>query len=143
MRLAGAALLFAWTGGALAQSSEPAARVAALRERLAKVEARAARVDDVDEIEKLQGIYGFYTDKMLWDEVVDLFADDANVFKKLVYEMRFDEASADYGLFGSFYLSLRMPAAELTAWLSGELPAYVPPPAAAAPASPHGRPGTR
>ena len=37
-----------------------------------------------------------------WEWGVDLFADDPVVFKKLVYEMRFDEASALYGLFGPF-----------------------------------------
>jgi hypothetical protein len=30
-------------------------------------------VDDSNEIENLQGAYGYYTDKMLWDEVIDLF----------------------------------------------------------------------
>ena len=34
---------------------------------------------------------------------MDLFADDPLVFKKLIYEMRFDEVSADYALFGTFY----------------------------------------
>ena len=29
------------------------------------------RVADVDAIENLQGSYGYYTDKMLWDEVLD------------------------------------------------------------------------
>ena len=67
-------------GGASAQSSEdPAARVAALRARLASVETRTARVADVDAIENLQGSYGYYTDKMLWDEVLDLFADDGTL----------------------------------------------------------------
>jgi len=47
----------------------------ALRTRLASVEERAARVDDINAIENLQGSYGYYTDKMLWDEVIDLFAD--------------------------------------------------------------------
>ena len=47
--------------------------------RLANVETRAARVDDINEIETLQGSYGYYTDKMLWDEVVDLFADDGTL----------------------------------------------------------------
>jgi len=77
-----------------------------------------------------------------WEWGVDLFADEPNVFKKLVYEMRFDEASADYGLFGAFYLSLRMPAAQLGTWLAGKLPAYTPPPAPEG-AHHHGRPGTR
>jgi hypothetical protein len=77
---ASAALLAAWADGSVGQSAQaPSERVAALRERLAKVETRAARVDDVDEIEKLQSSYGFYTDKMLWEEVVDLFADDGTL----------------------------------------------------------------
>jgi hydrogen peroxide-dependent heme synthase len=44
---------------------------------------------------------------------VDLFADDPLVFKKLVYEMRFDEASAVYGTFGDFYTGIRVRPAEL------------------------------
>jgi peroxiredoxin len=39
-----------------------------------------------------------------WEWGVTLFADDALTFKKLVYEMRFDEVSARYGDFGSFYV---------------------------------------
>ncbi len=35
---------------------------------------------------------------------VTLFADDVLQFKKLVYEMRFDEVSARYGEFGAFYV---------------------------------------
>jgi hypothetical protein len=58
---------------------DAAARVAALRERLANAESRVARVDDVNEIENLQGSYGYYTDKMLWDEVVDLFTEGATL----------------------------------------------------------------
>ena len=38
-----------------------------------------------------------------WEWGVDLFADDPVVFKKLIYEMRFDEVSAVYALFGQFY----------------------------------------
>jgi hydrogen peroxide-dependent heme synthase len=48
-----------------------------------------------------------------WEWGVDLFADDPLVFKKLIYEMRFDEVSAVYALFGSFYIGLRVPAGEL------------------------------
>jgi chlorite dismutase len=43
-----------------------------------------------------------------WEWGVDLFADDPLVFKKLIYEMRFDEVSAVYALFGSFYLGERI-----------------------------------
>ena len=54
-----------------------------------------------------------------WEWGVDLFADDPLVFKKLIYEMRFDEVSAVYALFGQFYLGVRVPAAELGDLLSG------------------------
>lgn len=39
-----------------------------------------------------------------WEWGVTLFADDALQFKKLVYEMRFDEVSARYGEFGQFFV---------------------------------------
>lgn len=48
-----------------------------------------------------------------WEWGVDLFADDPLVFKKLIYEMRFDEVSAVYALFGSFYIGLRRHPSEL------------------------------
>jgi chlorite dismutase len=35
---------------------------------------------------------------------VSLFCDDALQFKKLIYATRFDEVSAVYGIFGSFYI---------------------------------------
>jgi hydrogen peroxide-dependent heme synthase len=57
-----------------------------------------------------------------WEWGVDLFADDPLVFKKLIYEMRFDEVSAVYALFGQFYLGMRCPASGLGTLLSGELP---------------------
>jgi peroxiredoxin len=53
-----------------------------------------------------------------WEWGVDLFADDPLVFKRLIYEMRFDEVSADYALFGTFYIGIRCPAAELSDWFS-------------------------
>jgi chlorite dismutase len=57
-----------------------------------------------------------------WEWGVDLFADDPLVFKKLIYEMRFDQVSAVYALFGQFYVGVRCPAAGLSKLLSGELP---------------------
>jgi len=56
-----------------------------------------------------------------WEWGVDLFADDPLVFKKLIYEMRFDEVSAVYALFGHFYVGVRVQAASLEKLLSGEL----------------------
>jgi chlorite dismutase len=59
-----------------------------------------------------------------WEWGVDLFADDPIVFKKLIYEMRFDEVSAVYALFGTFYVGLRCPANRLHQLLEGELPKH-------------------
>jgi chlorite dismutase len=56
-----------------------------------------------------------------WEWGVDLFADDPVVFKKLIYEMRFDEVSAAYSDFGTFYIGVRCPIADLPLLLSGEL----------------------
>ena len=58
--------------------------------------------DDVKQI--ITGSIGFDD----WEWGVDLFADDPLVFKKLIYEMRFDEVSAVYALFGTFYVGLRV-----------------------------------
>jgi chlorite dismutase len=57
-----------------------------------------------------------------WEWGVDLFASDPVVFKKLIYEMRFDEVSAVYALFGQFWVGLRCPAAQLAGLLSGDVP---------------------
>jgi chlorite dismutase len=57
-----------------------------------------------------------------WEWGVDLFAEDPLVFKRLIYEMRFDEVSAVYALFGQFYVGVRCPAVQLGRLLEGELP---------------------
>jgi chlorite dismutase len=57
-----------------------------------------------------------------WEWGVDLFAADPLVFKKLIYEMRFDQVSAVYALFGQFFVGLRIPLAKLGEWADGELP---------------------
>jgi len=57
-----------------------------------------------------------------WEWGVDLFADDPLVFKKLIYEMRFDEVSAVYALFGHFYVGLRCSWCELGTLLKGQVP---------------------
>jgi len=56
-----------------------------------------------------------------WEWGVSLFAEDPVVFKKLIYEMRFDEVSAVYGLFGEFFVGLRLEMDKLGAWLRGHL----------------------
>lgn len=57
-----------------------------------------------------------------WEWGVDLFADDALTFKKLIYEMRFDEASAKFAEFGPFYVGLQFAPAELATLLHGKVP---------------------
>jgi chlorite dismutase len=57
-----------------------------------------------------------------WEWGVDLFADDPVIFKKLIYEMRFDEVSGVFSNFGAFYVGLRCPASELPSLLSGITP---------------------
>ena len=58
-----------------------------------------------------------------WEWGVDLFADDPLVFKKLIYEMRFDKASAEFAEFGPFYVGLQFKADQVDAFLSGQTPA--------------------
>jgi chlorite dismutase len=57
-----------------------------------------------------------------WEWGVDLFADDPLIFKKLIYEMRFDEVSAVYALFGTFYVGVRCSWCSLGKLLNGEVP---------------------
>ena len=58
-----------------------------------------------------------------WEWGVDLFAADPLQFKKLIYEMRFDEVSAVYAIFGTFFVGLRVPMGKLSELLDGNLPA--------------------
>jgi peroxiredoxin len=64
----------------------------------------------------ISGSIGF--DDFEWG--VDLYADDPLIFKKLVYEMRFDEASARFGEFGPFWSGVQFSAADLQVFLDGE-----------------------
>jgi chlorite dismutase len=52
-----------------------------------------------------------------WEWGVTLFADDPLLFKKLIYEMRFDEVSARYAEFGPFFVGQRALPSELAEWL--------------------------
>ena len=64
----------------------------------------------------ISGSIGF--DDFEWG--VDLYADDPLIFKKLVYEMRFDEASARFGEFGDFWSGVQFSPEELAAFLDGD-----------------------
>jgi hydrogen peroxide-dependent heme synthase len=56
-----------------------------------------------------------------WEWGVTLFAEEPVVFKKLIYEMRFDEVSAVYALFGQFFLGIRLPLEKLGGWVEGKV----------------------
>lgn len=58
---------------------DPAARAAAAQVRAADLARRVTRAMDINAIENLQRSYGFYVDKMLWDEVLDLFSDNGTM----------------------------------------------------------------
>jgi len=47
-----------------------------------------------------------------WEWQVTLFSDDPKAIKDIVYEMRYDEASAVYGIFGPFTVGLAAPFAD-------------------------------
>ena len=59
-----------------------------------------------------------------WEWGVYLFAPDPLVYKKLIYEMRFDEASALYAEFGPFCVGLRFAPEELPKLFSGRVPGW-------------------
>jgi hydrogen peroxide-dependent heme synthase len=55
-----------------------------------------------------------------WEWGVDLYADDPLVFKRLVYTMRFDEASSRFGEFGRFWTGMQFSLSQLGVFLAGE-----------------------
>ena len=91
----------------------------------------ALPIDERSELMKWHGLTGRkYAGRVLqiisgsigldvWEWAVTLFAADPLEFKKIVSEMRFDEASARYGAFGNFYVG-RLAAPE--AWVRGLRP---------------------
>jgi hypothetical protein len=50
-----------------------------LEQRLIAVEARLQRLESVASIERLQRVYGYYLDNRMWQQVLALFTDDAEV----------------------------------------------------------------
>jgi hypothetical protein len=87
---------------AVAQTS-PEARLAAFRERV-------ARLEDQDAVENLQATFGFYFDKGLWSEVTDLFARNG---------------SFEYGLSGVYIGQPRIHRALLLFGPEGLSPGYL------------------
>ena len=62
----------------------------------------------------ISGSIGF--DDFEWG--VTLFADDVLQFKKLIYEMRFDEVSARFAEFGSFFVGTLLDSNKTTEFLN-------------------------
>ncbi|WP_067617689.1 hydrogen peroxide-dependent heme synthase [Alicyclobacillus acidiphilus] len=52
-----------------------------------------------------------------WEWGVTLFSDDPLHFKKLVYEMRFDESSARFAEFGPFYVGVQVDNDGISDWM--------------------------
>jgi hypothetical protein len=74
---AGALLFGCSSTGPAPQHSAEASRGTA--QRIADLAARAERIEDINAIKRLQRAYGYYVDEGRWDDVADLFADDASV----------------------------------------------------------------
>jgi hydrogen peroxide-dependent heme synthase len=53
-----------------------------------------------------------------WEWGVDLFTETPVVFKQLIYEMRFDEASAVYAEFGPFFVGVRLRQSDVAEYLN-------------------------
>src|SRR5688500_15945284 len=60
-------------------STADAERIAALRTQLDDLKHQAQQVKDANDIKRLQRAYGYYVEEGLWDEVVNLFADNATL----------------------------------------------------------------
>ena len=54
--------------------------ITSLERRLAALETQVTRLDDINAIRRLHNLYGYYIDKCLYRETVDLFADDGEVW---------------------------------------------------------------
>lgn len=64
---------------ATAADAETVQRISALRVRLAELDQQAQLLEHASAVKRLQRAYGFYVDKGLWDDVADLFSNDASI----------------------------------------------------------------
>src|SRR3981081_4863307 len=58
---------------------DPTAELSALRRQLEQLSNEIGSLRDVHAVRRLQHAYGYYLDKCLYDEVVDLFSDSGEV----------------------------------------------------------------
>ncbi len=79
MRIIAATLLTAVLAACVSSSATGIADTTALRARVALLEVRAQRLQDINDIKRLQRAYGYYLDEGQWDEVAQLFSDQAQL----------------------------------------------------------------
>ncbi len=77
--LAGLAVALTSCGRAAGTEASPAARIGALEQRIDALERKAERLQDVRDIKRLQRAFGYYFDAAQWDEMAQLFSDDATL----------------------------------------------------------------
>jgi hypothetical protein len=77
----GAGLAFSWLGHAPAAQAKTTAaearQIAGLQKELDAAEQELSIAEDVSAIRKLQRAYGFFLDKGMWEDLSQLFTDDA------------------------------------------------------------------
>jgi hypothetical protein len=78
-RVKAACVPFAMVALAGCSASGESEKIAALEAKLAQAEQRIELLEDADEIRNLNRIYGYYLDKAMYDELVDLFTDDVEL----------------------------------------------------------------
>lgn len=62
-----------------AAATVDASRLVELKSRAASLHEQLSRIEDSNAIKDLQRAFGYYFDEALWDELLDLFADDAEL----------------------------------------------------------------
>src|SRR3569833_2094837 len=64
-------------GGTTRAADTDAARMAAIKAKVAALSTETERLEDINAVKKLQRAFGYYVDRGYWQEAADLFADDA------------------------------------------------------------------
>src|SRR5215475_1101704 len=76
-RLVPFARCIAFASALLAAVGAQAQADAALDARLDALDAQVTAAEDISALKRLQREYGYYVDKGMWEDVADLYADDA------------------------------------------------------------------
>lgn len=79
-------------------------QIARLEKKVQSMQEQIGRLEDLDAIRKLQHAYGYYLDKCLYEEVVDLYADDGEVrFMGGIWKGKAGVRRLYVGVFGTFF----------------------------------------